>query len=281
MRKNTLKKAMAVMISATMLVTGYTVVSAEGFTDAEALAEMDAFTTGDEAVYVEEVQPEAAQTEEVQPEQTQTEVQPEVAQTEEVQVEEPQAEEPTEDEYEAEESQDEFQTEEAAEEAAFVGGFTDSSAEADPAEFTDGTGEVGDAVETTVDSDFRFENEEVIITAKVFDETALPENAEMNAVKLEAGSEKYEEAKQASIRDLGTTEDDEYTFYDVTFIADGVEIEVPDEAVVINMEFKNVASEENETQSALHIQETEAGVVAQDVTAQSADGTLKSVGFNF
>lgn len=262
MRKNTLKKAMAVMISATMLVTGYTVVSAEGFTDAEALAEMDAFTTGDEAVYVEEVQPEAAQTEEVQPE---------VAQTEEVQVEEPQA----------EESQDEFQTEEAAEEAAFVDGFTDSSAEADPAEFTDGTGEVGDAVETTVDSDFRFENEEVIITAKVFDETALPENAEMNAVKLEAGSEKYEEAKQASIRDLGTTEDDEYTFYDVTFIADGVEIEVPDEAVVINMEFKNVAPEENETQSALHIQETEAGVVAQDVTAQSADGTLKSVGFNF
>ena len=250
MRKNTLKKAMAVMISATMLVTGYTVVSAEGFTDAEALAEMDAFTTGDEAVYVEEVQPEAAQTEEVQPEQTQTEVQPEVAQTEEVQ---------------AEESQDEFQTGESAE----------------PAEFTDGTGEVGDAVETTVDSDFRFENEEVIITAKVFDETALPENAEMNAVKLEAGSEKYEEAKQASIRDLGTTEDDEYTFYDVTFIADGVEIEVPDEAVVINMEFKNVASEENETQSALHIQETEAGVVAQDVTAQSADGTLKSVGFNF
>ena len=257
MRKNTLKKAMAVMISATMLVTGYTVVSAEGFTDAEALAEMDAFTTGDEAVYVEEVQPEAAQTEEVQPE---------VAQTEEVQ---------------AEESQDEFQTGESAEEAAFVDGFTDSSAEADPAEFTDGTGEVGDAVETTVDSDFRFENEEVIITAKVFDETALPENAEMNAVKLEAGSEKYEEAKQASIRDLGTTEDDEYTFYDVTFIADGVEIEVPDEAVVINMEFKNVASEENETQSALYIQETEAGVVAQDVTAQSADGTLKSVGFNF
>ena len=140
----------------------------------------------------------------------QTEVQPEVAQTEEVQ---------------AEESQDEFQTGETAEEAAFVDGFTDSSAEAEPAEFTDGTGEVGDAVETTVDSDFRFENEEVIITAKVFDETALPENAEMNAVKLEAGSEKYEEAKQASIRDLGTTEDDEYTFYDVTFIADGVEID--------------------------------------------------------
>ncbi|MGO4945723.1 hypothetical protein ACTQ50_04875 [Blautia sp. Sow4_E7] len=247
MRKNTLKKAMAVMMSAAMLATGYTAASAEGFTDAETLAEMEAFNAGDEAVYVEEVQPE----------QTQTEVQPEAAQTEEV------------------------QAEEAQEEEAFVDGFTDGSAEAETAEFTDGTGEVGEAEETTAASDFRFENEEVIITAKVFDETALPENAEMNAVKLEAGSEKYEEAKQASIRDLGTTEDDEYTFYDVTFTVDGTEIEVPDEAVVINIEFKDVAAEENTTQSALHIQETEEGVVAQDVTAESTDGTLKSVGFNF
>lgn len=257
MRKNTLKKAMAVMMSAAMLATGYTAASAEGFTDAETLAEMDAFYAGDEAVYVEEVQPE----------QTQTEVQPEAAQTEEVQ---------------AEEAQEEFQIEESAqEEEAFVDGFTDGSAEAETAEFTDGTGEVGEAEETTAASDFRFENEEVIITAKVFDETALPENAEMNAVKLEAGSGKYEEAKQASIRDLGTTEDDEYTFYDVTFTVDGTEIEVPDEAVVINIEFKDVAAEENTTQSALHIQETEEGVVAQDVTAESSDGTLKSVGFNF
>ena len=257
MRKNTLKKAMAVMMSAAMLATGYTAASAEGFTDAETLAEMDAFYAGAEAVYVEEVQPE----------QTQTEVQPEAAQTEEVQ---------------AEEAQEEFQIEESAqEEEAFVDGFTDGSAEAETAEFTDGTGEVGEAEETTAASDFRFENEEVIITAKVFDETALPENAEMNAVKLEAGSEKYEEAKQASIRDLGTTEDDEYTFYDVTFTVDGAEIEVPDEAVVINIEFKAVAAEENTTQSALHIQETEEGVVAQDVTAESSDGTLKSVGFNF
>ena len=257
MRKNTLKKAMAVMMSAAMLATGYTAASAEGFTDAETLAEMDAFYAGDEAVYVEEVQPEQAQ----------TEVQPEAAQTEEVQ---------------AEEAQEEFQIEESAqEEEAFVDGFTDGSAEAETAEFTDGTGEVGEAEETTAASDFRFENEEVIITAKVFDETALPENAEMNAVKLEAGSGKYEEAKQASIRDLGTTEDDEYTFYDVTFTVDGTEIEVPDEAVVINIEFKDVAAEENTTQSALHIQETEEGVVAQDVTAESSDGTLKSVGFNF
>ena len=115
MRKNTLKKAMAVMMSAAMLATGYTAASAEGFTDAETLAEMDAFNAGDEAVYVEEVQPEL----------TQTEVQPEAAQTEEVQ---------------AEEAQEEFQIEESAqEEEAFVDGFTDGSAEAETAEFTDGT----------------------------------------------------------------------------------------------------------------------------------------------
>ena len=46
-----------------MLATGYTAASAEGFTDAETLAEMDAFNAGDEAVYVEEVQPELTQTE--------------------------------------------------------------------------------------------------------------------------------------------------------------------------------------------------------------------------
>ena len=156
-------------------------------------------------------------------------------------------------------------------------GFSDGSAEDETSTFTDGTGEVGE--EPAAASDFRFENEEVIITAKVFDETAIPENTVMNAVKLEEGSEKYEEAKQVSIRDLGTTEEDEYTFYDVTFTVDGVEIELPDEAVVINMEFKLAA--EDASQSALHIQETESGAVAQDVTAECTDGTLKSVGFNF
>ena len=132
-------------MSAAMLATGYTAASAEGFTDAETLAEMDAFLTpGDEAVYVEEVQPEL----------TQTEVQPEAVQTEEVQ---------------AEEAQEEFQIEESAqEEEAFVDGFTDGSAETETAEFTDGTGEVGEAEETTAAYDFRFENEEVIITAKGF-----------------------------------------------------------------------------------------------------------------
>ena len=270
MRNNTLKKIMAVMISAAMLITGYTAASAEGFTDAEALAEMDAFVAADEDTYVEEVQPEttetvqpeATQPEEVQPETTET-VQPEVTQPEEVQPEMV--------------ATDEVLTDTSVPDVTEVDGFSDGSAEDETSTFTDGTGEVGE--EPVAASDFRFENEEVIITAKVFDETAIPENTVMNAVKLEEGSEKYEEAKQVSIRDLGTTEEDEYTFYDVTFTVDGVEIELPDEAVVINMEFKLAA--EDASQSALHIQETESGAVAQDVTAECTDGTLKSVGFNF
>ena len=249
MRNNTLKKIMAVMISAAMLITGYTAASAEGFTDAEALAEMDAFVAADEGTYVEEVQPETVQPEVTQPE----EVQPEMVAT------------------------DEVLTDTSVPDVTEVDGFSDGSAEDETSTFTDGTGEVGE--EPAAASDFRFENEEVIITAKVFDETAIPENTVMNAVKLEEGSEKYEEAKQVSIRDLGTTEEDEYTFYDVTFTVDGVEIELPDEAVVINMEFKLAA--EDVSQSALHIQETESGAVAQDVTAECTDGTLKSVGFNF
>ncbi|MDD5804680.1 hypothetical protein ACTQWG_06795 [Blautia sp. HCP3S3_H10_1] len=256
MRKNTLKKAMAVIISAAMMTTGYAMVSAEDFTDAETLAEMDAFTGAAEAE-ITEAQPEAAQTPEAQPEAVQETAQPEASQTEEFQG-----------------------TEAYTEDQAFLDGFSDGSADDEMNAFTDGTESEEETVAPAAAADFRFENDEVIITAKVFDETAIPENTVMNAVKLEAGSEKYEEAKQASIRDLGTKEDDEYTFYDVTFTVDGVEIEIPDEAVVISMEFKT-AAEENTSQSALHIQETEEGVVAQDVTAQSTDGSLKSVGFNF
>ena len=146
----------------------------------------------------------------------------------------------------------------------------------DPADFAEAEVEV-----TSYRTDFCFENEEVVITASVSEDAELPENAEMKAEKLEAGSEKYEEAKQASMRDLGTSEDAEYTFYDVTFTVDGNEVELPEGAAVINMEFKDGEVQENETQSALHIAQTEEGTVAQDVTAQTEDGSLKSVDINF
>lgn len=130
-----------------------------------------------------------------------------------------------------------------------------------------------------IKTDFSFENDEVVITAKVSEEAALPENAEMKVIKLEAGSEKYEEAKQASIKDLGGAEDDEYVFYDVTFTVNGTEVELADGAAVINMQFKSADMTANDDTQCIHIDETESGAVAQDVTAQTEDGTVKSVDF--
>jgi len=40
--------------------------------------------------------------------------------------------------------------------------------------FTDGTESEEETVAPAAAADFRFENDEVIITAKVFDETAIP-----------------------------------------------------------------------------------------------------------
>ena len=53
-------------------------------------------------------------------------------------------------------------------------------------------------------------------------------------------SDGAEEAKKASVDSLGTPEDAEYTFYDVTFTVDGNEAELPKGAAEIRMEFKNI-----------------------------------------
>ena len=53
-------------------------------------------------------------------------------------------------------------------------------------------------------------------------------------------SDGSEEAKMASVDSLGTAEDAEYTFYDVTFTVDGNEAELPKGAAEIRMEFKNI-----------------------------------------
>lgn len=238
MRKMMFKKVTAIMMAAAMMSTGYTMVSADDFTDQEVQVETAVEDTAEEVV-----------------EETVTEAEPET----EVQIEE---------EAPAEESESADVT------------FEDEAADA----FSDGTAPVEAEVDVEVPSyktDFLFENEEVVITANVSEDAELPENAEMKAEKLEAGSEKYEEAKQASMRDLGTAEDAEYTFYDVTFTVDGSEVELPEGAAVINVEFKNSEVQENATQSALHIEQTEEGAVAKDVTAQSEDGSLKSVDINF
>ena len=239
MRKKMFRKVTAIMMAAAMMSSGYTMVSADDFTD-------------------QEVQTEAA-VEDIAVESTEEAVAEETQEAD-VQIEE---------EAPAEESE--------SAEVTFEDETTDAFSDGtDPADFAEAEVEV-----TSYRTDFCFENEEVVITASVSEDTELPENAEMKAEKLEAGSEKYEEAKQASMRDLGTSEDAEYTFYDVTFTVDGNEVELPEGAAVINMEFKDGEVQENETQSALHIAQTEEGTVAQDVTAQTEDGSLKSVDINF
>lgn len=245
MRKQMFKKAAAIMMTAAMMSTGYTMVSADDFTDQEVETEVfaDDFVVEAEDTFVEEAQDVEVQDVDAQVEEEETDL------------------------------ADESQTE-------------DVTFEDDADIFSDGTQpvEIPEDVEFEISSyktDFRFENDEVVITATVSEDAELPENAEIKAEKLEAGSEKYEEAKQASMRDLGTAEDAEYTFYDVTFTVDGNEVELPEGAAVINMQFKDGEVQENTTQSALHITQTEEGTVAQDVTAQSEDGSLKSVDINF
>ena len=245
MRKQMFKKAAAIMMTAAMMSTGYIMVSADDFTDQEVETEVfaDDFVVEAEDTFVEEAQDVEVQDVDAQVEEEETDL------------------------------ADESQTE-------------DVTFEDDADIFSDGTQpvEIPEDVEFEISSyktDFRFENDEVVITATVSEDAELPENAEIKAEKLEAGSEKYEEAKQASMRDLGTAEDAEYTFYDVTFTVDGNEVELPEGAAVINMQFKDGEVQENTTQSALHIAQTEEGTVAQDVTAQSEDGSLKSVDINF
>ena len=95
-------------------------------------------------------------------------------------------------------------------------------------------------------------------------------------------SDGAEEAKKASVDSLGTAEDAEYTFYDITFTVDGNEAEIPKGAAEIQMEFKNVVPlEESDKQSALHISKTEEGTVAEDVTAESNSDAVSSSGFSF
>lgn len=131
-------------------------------------------------------------------------------------------------------------------------------------------------------TDFFFENDEVEITAFVSEEAKLPQTAVMNARKLEDGSEEFEEAKQLSMRDLGTTEDAQYVFYDVTFSVDGNEVELPEGAASVSLRFKNVQSgDQVKSQSALHIESTPEGKVAKDVTGAVEEDSINSIDFTF
>ncbi len=117
---------------------------------------------------------------------------------------------------------------------------------------------------------FTYENDEVIITAQAAAE--LPENIEMQVRKLEEGSEEYEAAKAAT----GAGEDAQYSFYDVTFTVDGNEVELAENSVYVQVEFKTVQVNSEEAQGIYHIDETG----ADNVTAETEEGSnMSSVNF--
>lgn len=130
-------------------------------------------------------------------------------------------------------------------------------------------------------TDFQFENDEVKIIATASEEAKLPQNTEMRAVKLEEGTAAYEEAKAASAEKLGTGEDADYCFYDVTFVADGQELSPEKGTVSIQMEFKNIQIDASaQAQNVVHIEDTENGRQVQDVTSVAQDGSnLQSIDF--
>ena len=130
-------------------------------------------------------------------------------------------------------------------------------------------------------TDFAFENEEVRITATASQEAKLPQNTEMRAVKLQEGTAEYENAKAASAQTLGTDENAQYCFYDVTFVVDGQEITPEQGTVTIQMEFKNIQVDEAaQSQNIVHIKDTANGRQVQDVTSAAENGSnLKSVDF--
>lgn len=253
MKNNIIKKLAAVFVTAAMIGTGFSLVSAADVSDIEIQSE-EAVEVSEEPVieFAEEI-PEEEVTE-TEPVQEETEVQPEEKQ-----------------EIQADSSQtvyDEETGEISGEDVEII--FSDESEELTVPE------------EPAIKTDFLYENEEVVITAKVSEEAALPENAEIKAEKLMPGDPRYEEAKKASVDSLGTAEDAEYTFYDITFTVDGNEAELPKGAAEIQMKFKNeIPLEESDKQSALHISETEDGTVAEDVTAESNSDAVSSSGFNF
>ena len=256
MKNNIIKKLAAVFVTAAMIGTGFSLVSAADVSDIEIQSE-EVFEVSEEPVieFTEEMPEEVSEeVTETEPVQEETEVQPE--ENQEIQAES------------SETVSDEESSETAEEDVDII--------------FSDGSEEAEEIEEPVIKTDFLYENEEVVITAKVSETAALPENAEIKAEKLMPGDPRYEEAKKASVDSLGTAEDAEYTFYDITFTVDGNEAELPKGAAEIQMKFKNeIPLEESDKQSALHISKTEDGTVAEDVTAESNSDAVSSSGFNF
>lgn len=126
-------------------------------------------------------------------------------------------------------------------------------------------------------TDFYYENDEVIVTAKAGKEAQLPEDSVMTVRKLQEGTAEYEAAKQAAVQNCGASQSAEYKFYDVSFMLDGKELKPADGTVSIQIQFKTVqVNTSAKMQKILQIEEGK----ANDVTAAGAQGSrMSSVDF--
>ena len=128
----------------------------------------------------------------------------------------------------------------AAEAAAQTEAATEAQIEETETEAQTGATEATEAEE--YQTSFKFENDEVMIVVKTSEEAKLGKDTKLTAKKLEEGSEKYEAAKAATINSLGSSEEEHYSFYEIGFEKDGKELDVQDSHMTVNVTFKNEAS---------------------------------------
>ena len=167
--------------------------------------------------------------------------------------------------------------EEPGTESSEAGTETEAAAEETESEETEAetSGETEKAV--VYETDFYYENDEVIVTAKANEAAKLPEGTKMNVYRLEEGTAEFNAAKQAAEANCGASETAEYRFYGASFVYNGEKLNPADGTVSIQVQFKTIQIDASaKTQKVLQIK----GGGAKDVTAAAAEGSsMSSVNF--
>lgn len=128
----------------------------------------------------------------------------------------------------------------------------------------------------TEGTELQYEDSEVAVQVTVAAGVDLPEGTVVVVKKLEEGTPEYEETKALIAANADVTDETVYTFYDVTLEADGTEIETEEGSVSIQLQFKNLETDEDMEQSVLRIEDTQEGRIVSDMTAQAEEGISES-----
>ena len=254
MKNNMMKKAVAILLAATLTVPNYAVLAedntqieaeAEAARAAEAAAKAEAERQAAEAAAKAEAERQAAEAAARAEAERLAAEEAARAEAERLAAEEAAR---AEAERQAAESTQSEATTEAPTEAV-----TEASTEASTEAVTEAPTEVSTEATTEAEKEeketekeyktsFTFENEEVVIKVKVAKEAKLSKGTNLTAKKLEEGSEKYEAAKAATINSLGSDEEGTYSFYEIRFEKDGAELDVKDEHMDIDVTFKDAST---------------------------------------